>query len=1117
MPRFNACQPALIRLDTILMELLIMVDEYDEVRTRVLTDNTAQGVLNHLKALDSNRSHVRARWIWELLQNARDASNKSDLVAYVELGDGEIVFRHNGASFKREEIAHLIYHGSTKVDSEGTIGQYGSGFLTTHLLSPEINISGRLDNGKYFEFLLKREVGSVSELSESMERAWDDFKSSVGMLTQITGDLTTRFLYPLEDQTFEAAEEGIAALKLCAPLVVAFNQEFSIIEIQSSRDHTSFKVTDRVPLGSDGIQEVTVAEVHNGNAKERRYLLAIGHKATVAIPFASVGNSSVCLPLGNIPRLYLGFPLIGTENFSFPGAINSLNFTPTENRDGVYLGRSTNDANLENEAVIEEGCELLIRLLRFMASRSWGNVYALTDIPAVREQDWVDPNWLRKCAQGRLVDQFRQTPIVIGKTGEPVHPEELGIPVAESTERVGALWNLLDDWNGKGIVLPRQSEAAGWSWALKSWAEVEQSDVSSFSEAIDGRRLAKNVHETSYDPRQETTTHRISSLKFEDTGCAIDWLDRLNEYLRVGGQQQIAREYRIVPSQREFLRVLPMLQRDCDIPEELKEVAELLNWQIRGELRDKRVNSLRDDEGRGDWDRDYVVGELIRRLNESSRDDLNERITEGCVRLFAWIVDEKIWNLLSGFPAFTDLNDSHETTIIYLPRNTQDTEQPLAPIGVWSTDLRRFSDLFPSTKILSDRFFKAVPTPGAWHDLDRRSLVRTGLLVNGQAHFERFFPDHPLRDGVDHRTVGPVMSTDIVTRTEIMNRVRDSQARARLFWRFLIEWMAKNDIPGLSVEQAVCECGETHRYYPATWIAPLRETNWVRLANDRRAHATASSLASLLRDSDWTPRTLNDNPAAVKLLQAIGVSRFDLMREFVAADEAVRSAVDNALVEMLTTAGGDVQYLDHAREYLEDLKNDDGLPDLLADRRKRRTIVNANQRLGQRVEDLVQESLEGKGFIVRRTHVGSDFEIEFNSAEMGDVGRLELKKSGQSWLVEVKATRENDVRMSVRQARTATERKSGFLLCVVPVEVASDELDLENVGTSMRFVENIGSRMEKLCDNVDELDGVRDRIAGEGPPGIQLEVISGTARVRVHRSVWQHEGFPLEDLPVRLR
>ena len=73
-----------------------------------------------------------------------------------------------------EEVAHLIYHGSTKLEDEKTIGQYGSGFLTTHLLSPAIDVSGQLNDTRPFQFRLKREISSTKALSDSMDEAWNE-------------------------------------------------------------------------------------------------------------------------------------------------------------------------------------------------------------------------------------------------------------------------------------------------------------------------------------------------------------------------------------------------------------------------------------------------------------------------------------------------------------------------------------------------------------------------------------------------------------------------------------------------------------------------------------------------------------------------------------------------------------------------------------------------------------------------------------------------------------------------------------------------------------------------------------------------------------------------------
>ena len=262
-------------------------DEWDDIRTQVLTDNTAQSVLNHLKVLESNRAHVRTRWVWELLQNARDASanTNAELVASIEQSENEVVFRHNGGKFKREEIIHLIYHGSTKVESEETLGQYGSGFLTTHLLSSEICVSGQLEDDRGFSFQLKREVGSVDALSSSMQLAEKDFVNS--LCTVQPADLfTTEFRYPLRGDASEVVAEGVATLKQCDPFVVVFNREFSSVTIKSPYDVVEFKVIERIPLQQAGLERVAVSETENGNRMYHHYLVGRARDHWLRFPWS---------------------------------------------------------------------------------------------------------------------------------------------------------------------------------------------------------------------------------------------------------------------------------------------------------------------------------------------------------------------------------------------------------------------------------------------------------------------------------------------------------------------------------------------------------------------------------------------------------------------------------------------------------------------------------------------------------------------------------------------------------------------------------------------------------------------------------------------------------------
>ena len=51
----------------------------DEIRSEAFTETIAQAVLKHLNVLESNRVSRITRWIWELLQNARDTSINTDI------------------------------------------------------------------------------------------------------------------------------------------------------------------------------------------------------------------------------------------------------------------------------------------------------------------------------------------------------------------------------------------------------------------------------------------------------------------------------------------------------------------------------------------------------------------------------------------------------------------------------------------------------------------------------------------------------------------------------------------------------------------------------------------------------------------------------------------------------------------------------------------------------------------------------------------------------------------------------------------------------------------------------------------------------------------------------
>lgn len=1117
--------------------------ELDEIRNSGLKENNALRVHTYLRANERARSRRLPRWIWELLQNALDASTAHDdpLTVKIEYNREELVFLHNGSSFKAKQIFNLIYHGSTKTDEEETIGEYGSGFLTTHLLSPEIKVSGQLDNKQWFDFHLTRKSDSSDVLLDLMDEAWENFKGSLSTTEQSTPNpFTTRFIYPIIGaDAEEAVKKGIETLKQCTPFVVVFNSKLSSIDINNYGEMLRFQVIERHSIDAAEIQHITVATHVNGNSSENKYILISDEKKTsVAAPLGLNNNGSVCQPVKKIPRLFKAFPLVGTESFSFPAVINSLDFEPSEDRDDVYIGLGNDEANTKNQAVIEESYALLARLLQYAASEGWHHVHQWAEVPTLQhptEETW---RWLKTRIKEKFIGTIHQIPIILTQSGKPVEPDASLLPVAENDEGIDPLWNLLHDWSGCDIQLPRQDEAIGWYKAIKSWAEVLECEVLEISGAIDGERVARSVHNLSHNPSDNT--HRVSNLKKIKKGISvINWLDRLFGFLQNHGLSEVVDKYNIVPNQAELLCLSSSLFRDIGVHEELKNIAELLGWHVRCELRDNQLTSLAEEAGAGVRNSENIVESLIRMLQERvsqviSSQNPGANFKQAAQQLFAWLVhqnQQNYWSHLSDVPILTKDGIYHPSlSSVMLPNNP-----PLAPIRAWPEDLQQFSELFPPDRILDDSFFKAIPDSDLWQMLCEQNFTRRNMIRRWDdlTDLKPFSPEiyENEDDGRDHESKDAFSAIGVVTSEAIMEKVRNSRDSAYLFWRFLIFLTElieeKTDGAYLDEKSVQCKfCGKIHKYYPSIWLKAVRSNKWIR-DGDSRFHADAPSLAKLLREKGWDLGSL-ENPSTLKLLTAINVSPSDLRLELIAGDPETRDILVSTMTELHQITGGDlsqvhtiVQHvqkvdgdLSQTLEVIQHMQEDANFSEYLAERQKQARRIHKNQHLGTQVENLVKENLEqknfeGKGFTVEPTGKGSDFEME----DTEGIITLNVAQENQKWLIEVKATRtEGDhqsVRMTSTQAQTAVKKKEKFLLCVVPL--GREAVGPETVRENMHFIQNIGDSIAPLWEGLKSLKKKPADI------DIILDVEERKAGILVKKSVWENDGFPLEKLAEHLK
>ena len=1081
----------------------------------------AQAVKKHLDVLEDDPQSQK-RWVWELLQNAHDASIASGkgLIAEIRDNSKELVFLHNGSRFTMDHIYHIIFHGSTKIEDEEAIGQFGSGFLATHILSWHIDISGRFEDGEdgeWFDFRLTRRPESEETLAGLMTDAWDNFKPVSSLQVPLPQDFTTCFKYPItENRAKCAVEQGIRILTQYAPFVVVFNKVFRRIDIQKPGKSQSFEVQRR-PSDVSKPREINVIHRINENKTEMKYLLAEGQKASVAVQLQLVDAHPECLPVGETPRLFVDFPLIGTEFFSFPVVINGNReiFKPNENRDGVRLGKgspSDSDTNRNNQAVIKEACDLLVSLIKDAASKGWDRVYQWAEIPSTEKL--VEQSWLRNQIKEELIEKIRETPVVLTLSGKPIETKAAVIPITESCESVERLWDLLKDRKEYREKLPRRDESKGWCNAFKSWAKVHDKDFSKvFPEVMDALVLADNLENCA-------CLGDLEQLLQKDVS-AIEWLDQLYGFLKDNELfDEKIRDLHIFPNQDGEFCQLDDLHRDKNIDKELKDIDKLLEGEIHKKLRSDALHSLEDESGDGDWDNKQVVDELISQL-QKLRPKMNsdDNFKKATTSIFAWIVRQdrkEYWNYLQEVPVFTDDGESH-----YSLRNASPNSiPPFAPVSAWQKDLQEFSDIFPQSRILASEYFEILPDSDDWRKLNEENIVRIGkdedIITYEDAkkvNFKDFCPrdDDKLNQQVDgeHKTVNCIVVTNVIELSDIMAPLCDKPEHAIKFWRFLTQWLIKKDTQGFKEKTLECESctndhGEvvTHKCYRAAWLKPVRDNQWIR-----RVSPSPKSLANLLRGNKLAIGDLSQNPDIDRLLDAIGVPRSDLDLALMAEDPVKRDAAVNFASEVY---GMPEDRFVLAHQVVQRIKTGDKsvLKDFEENEAKRRTI-DENREVGKQVEESVEQILKEefpeKKFNVKSVREGADFEIV----------ELEVTQDDKTLWIEVKSTQNEsdsqEVKMSSLQAQKAREEKENFLLCVVPIS-DSTKTDTETVKEKMRFVANIGDKVASLCDGLDKLETTLKEITADKTSDVTLDVEKTKAGILVKKSLWEKDGFRLEEL-----
>lgn len=366
----------------------------------------AKRVMEHLKPILSKSSDLRQRWMWELLQNASDLGE--NVKARFEITSDRLKFSHNGKPFTLDEAYNLIMPDSTKDDEtthkKSVIGQFGTGFISTHILSKIIQIDGIIEDEEQlysFSFHLDRsERNDKDFLIKSIKDAEAEYRENLEELDELPdNEFQTSFTYHI-DNTYsslkgqEIVNDGIESFKELIPFVLTFRPQLAEIEVIDRRSTTTkwtFKRDEVESEIEDLIIIKTICQKNGKHIEDKLIGNIIEDETEIAFPIEEIEeNKFRLLPFPeNCPRLFCAFPMIGTSDFNFPIVVHSEMFVPNRERDGIEL----TDFDKENRNRLIEARIAFKRLLEIVQENEWTEAYNLCrfknpDINDVETKKW---------------------------------------------------------------------------------------------------------------------------------------------------------------------------------------------------------------------------------------------------------------------------------------------------------------------------------------------------------------------------------------------------------------------------------------------------------------------------------------------------------------------------------------------------------------------------------------------------------------------------------------------------------------------------------------------------------------------------------------------------------
>lgn len=430
--------------------------EAEEEREKLRVDSEARDIIHDVNSLANKDELQKTRWVWEFLQNAKDTATDEGVDITFQLSNDKIIISHNGSPFETKHLIAILHKKSTKSLSgdDGTTGKYGTGFVTTHILSKKLSISGVHKNAsgeRKFSIEIDRTSANLEEkealfqMKTSIKSTFDKINVIADLPVEEIDHYNHSFTYNLNITSKHYAEKGLDDLEKNAVFTLLINKgdngRKKINSITIIRNGTS----NQYKIESKACKINGLDFVSSGNNDGLLYKQV--ENLIFGIPVAESTNSYTLKSIENQAVLFKEFPLIGTENFNLPVFIQHVEFRPTEPRDGIVTKRDLDEKeeftpDINRVCLIDFMKEYLLFLDMLVSSEVENLHYLVLSGLPTESKNYTGKEWYMKNIQKPLRDFLITKNIVSPIVGNKIKIVEAKFPMLKEVS-ANSFYNVL--------------------------------------------------------------------------------------------------------------------------------------------------------------------------------------------------------------------------------------------------------------------------------------------------------------------------------------------------------------------------------------------------------------------------------------------------------------------------------------------------------------------------------------------------------------------------------------------------------------------------------------------------------------------------------------------------